>query len=285
MKKVWLIAIMLIWASSFIFIKWGLAELGPFNLAFWRFLIATPLLLFYVYFRKKSELLKFRKKDIIPLMVLGLTGVSFLYAVQFLALKYTTAINASILINSSVLFIAIFSILFLKENLSGRRISGILLGIAGISLVLSNGRISFLTGSTFFGDMLMIFDGFLWAVYTIAGKSLISRYDTEAVTAWAFVGGMLTLLPFLFVEGVQVPVQALSWVSIIFLSVFCSFIAYVVWYKALENEDASRVSVYIYLIPFFTAIFAFFLLQESITAVRVTGGILTIFGIYLAERD
>ncbi|RLI78960.1 hypothetical protein DRP07_10555 [Archaeoglobales archaeon] len=56
------------------------------------------------------------------------------------------------------------------------------------------------------------------------------------------------------------------------------------WYKALETEDASKVAIYIYLIPFFTAIMAFFLLNEEITVIKILGGILTILGVYLAER-
>jgi len=275
---------MLIWAGSFVFIKWGLLELDPYNLAFWRFLLASPLLFAYVFHHKKAELFKFSKRDIIPLIVLGLTGVSILYVIQFLALKMTTAINGSILINSSVLFIAIFSIAVLKENVSNKRITGIILGIFGISLVLSNGKLNFFTSSTLIGDLLMVFDGLLWAGYTIVGKNLISRYDTDAVTAWAFAIGVVTLIPFVMWTGIQVPSSLVTWASILYLALLCSFFGYLIWYWTLKVEDASRIAVYIYLIPFFTAIMAFFLLQEEITLIKVVGGAVTVIGIYLAEK-
>jgi drug/metabolite transporter (DMT)-like permease len=284
MRKLGLLAVAIIWASSFIFIKWGLLELKPFNLAFWRFLLASPLLFGYVYARRRENLFVFERKDFLPLIILGLTGVSLLYAVQFMALKFTTATNASILINSSVFFIALLSIVLLGERITKSRATGIVVGMVGISLVLSNGRLNFFSSSTLTGDLLMIFDGFLWAIYTIAGKSLLDRYDADSLTAWAFVLGILTLTPFLAFEGLQIPLTTLSWISIFFLAVFCSFIAYLIWYKALEAEDASKVAIYIYMIPFFTAIMAFSLLNEKITIVKVFGGILTILGVYMAER-
>ncbi|MBO8181481.1 MAG: DMT family transporter [Archaeoglobus sp.] len=284
MRKLGLIAVAIIWASSFIFIKWGLLELKPFNLAFWRFLLASPLLFGYVYLRKRDKLLSFEKRDFLPLVVLGLTGVSLLYAVQFMALKFTTATNASILINSSVLFIAAFSILLLGERITTARAGGIVVGMVGISLVLSNGKLNFFSSTTLTGDLLMIFDGLLWAIYTIGGKSLLERHEADALTAWAFVAGIFTLLPFLTFEGLQIPIKMLSWASIIFLAVFCSFVGYLIWYKALEVEDASKVAIYIYMIPFFTAIMAFFLLNEKITVIKILGGVLTILGVYLAER-
>jgi drug/metabolite transporter (DMT)-like permease len=283
-RKGALLAIAVFWASSFIFIKWGLLELGPFNLAFWRFLIASPLLFSFVYYRKRGELLNFERKELLLLLALGLTGVSLLYTVQFVALKFTTATNASILINSSVLFIALFSIPLLGERINSARASGIIIGMLGISLVLSNGKLNFFSSSTFTGDILMIFDGLLWAVYTIAGKSLLEKHKADELTAWAFVLGTLTLLPFLLFEGFQIPLKMLTWTSILFLAFFCSFIAYLVWYKVLEDEDASKVAIYIYMIPFFTAIMAFFLLNEKITPIKIFGGILTILGVYLAER-
>ncbi len=283
--RVLLILVMLIWASSFIFIKWGLMELKPFNLAFWRFLIATPILFSYVFLTKKEELMRFSKKDLLPLVVLGLSGVSLLYAVQFLALKYTTAINGSILINSAVLFIVVFSFAFLGEKLTETRTAGTIIGIFGITIVLSNGNLAFLSTDTFLGDLLMIFDGFLWAIYTIAGKILISDRDGDAVTAWAFVFGTLTLLPFLHYEGLQIPMLLTTWVSVLFLSVLCSFFAYIVWYRAIAVEDASKISIYIYLVPFFTAIMAVAFLDESLTISKAVGGFLTILGIYLAERS
>ena len=109
-----LLVTMLIWAGSFIFIKIGLKELGPYNLAFYRFLLASPALILLTHFRGKLKPIDTR--DLPAIIVLALTGVTLLYVVQFLALIYTTATNASILINTAVIFVAILSFLYYDEE-------------------------------------------------------------------------------------------------------------------------------------------------------------------------
>lgn len=276
---------MVIWAGSFPFIKYGLVELDPVNLAFWRFLIATPILFLYASFRHKVEMLNFNLKEWLMLIFLGLTGVSLLYIIQFMALKYTTAINGSILINVSAIFIAIMSILLLNEKINIKKALGIILGFIGIVVVISNGEIRFFESSTLFGDLLMLFDGLIWAGYTIVGKSLLERKNVEIITSWAFLFGTLTLIPFLIFPGFKVPSQLITWSSVIYMGLLCSIFGYLVWYFALEREEATNVAVYIYLIPLFTAIIAYFTLNEVVTIFKAVGGFLTIFGVYLVERS
>ncbi len=273
----------LVWAGSFIFIKFGLKELDPINLAFWRFFIATPLIFAIVAGKYRKRLFSFTLNEWFLLVFLGLTGVSLLYVVQFAALRLTTAINASILINSSVLFIAVLSFSILGEKLSTKRTAGIILAFIGILVVVSNGDVKFFNSSTFIGDALMILDGLIWAGYTIAGKKILELHPPDLVTAWAFVFGTITMLPFLVIGGFHVPATTLTWISLLYLAILCSIFAYLIWYWALEKEDASRVAVYIYFIPLFTAILAYFILNEPVGILKVIGGFLTIAGIYLAE--
>jgi drug/metabolite transporter (DMT)-like permease len=278
-----LLLVALVWAGSFIFIKFGLEELDPFNLAFWRFFIAAPLLFAIVAGKYRKRLFSFRPHEWFLLVFLGLTGVSLLYVIQFAALELTTAINASILINSSVLFIAILSFSILGERMSKKRIAGIVMAFIGILVVISNGKLKFFNSSTFIGDVLMVFDGLVWAGYTIAGKKILESHQPDLVTAWAFVFGTLTMIPFLVVRRFYIPAMTLTWISLLYLAILCSIFAYLVWYWALEKEDASRVAVYIYLIPLFTAVMAYFVLNEPIGMLKIIGGFLTIVGIYLAE--
>jgi len=276
---------MVIWAGSFPFIKFGLYELDPVNLAFWRFLIATPILFFYAFLKYRREMLNFNFSEWFTLLFLGLTGVSILYVVQFMALEYTTAINGSILINVSAIFIAILSILLLKERINIKKSLGVTMGFVGIVVVISNGEIHFFESSTIFGDLLMVFDGLIWAGYTIVGKSLLERKNAEIITAWAFLFGTLTLIPFLIFPGFKIPSYLITWSSVIYMGLLCSIFGYLIWYFALEREDASNVAVYIYLIPLFTAIIAYFTLNEVITVIKAIGGFLTILGVYLVEKS
>lgn len=286
-KKVYIIGLlftMLFWAGSFIAVKIGLKQIGPYNLAFYRFIIASPILLTLVYLKGNLKVLDFN--DLPRIFVLALTGVTLLYAVQFLAMVYTTATNSSILINTSVLFIATISV-YLGERFSKLKASGIVLSFFGIIMIVSRGYdFHFFSSSTIIGDLLMILDGFMWAIYTIVGKTLLNKYRPEVLTAYAFVVGAVLLLPFAMLEGIADPFSFNldTWASIMFLSIFCSVIAYVIWYAALTKMETTRVAVFVYIVPLFTAIMAFSILDEYIGYFTVIGGFLTMIGLYITER-
>ncbi len=284
-----LIAIMLIWAGSFIFIKVALRNIGPFNLAFYRYLVATPVMLLLMIAENRGfPDLSF--KDLPAFIVIALSGVTLLYAVQFIALKFTTATNSSILINTSVLFIAILSYLFFRERFSKLKVLGMIISFTGVYIIISNGtlNVTHLFGEeTFFGDVLIVIDGFIWAVYTIAGKSLIPRYSPITVTAVSFILGTVLLVPFALYENLANPfmLNGITLISILYLGILSSVVAYVVWFKALERMDATGVAVFVYLVPLFTVLMAVPLLGERITVYTITGGILTMAGVYITESS
>jgi drug/metabolite transporter (DMT)-like permease len=146
-----LLLVSLIWAGSFIAIKIALSQMDPYNLAFYRFLIATPILI--VIFKPRLIL---NLREIAKFTILGLSGVTFMYVIQFSALELTTATKASILINTSAIFTALLSYLFLKEIINIKKLLGVLIAFLGVFLVVSNGEVNFKPN---LGDLLMIFDG------------------------------------------------------------------------------------------------------------------------------
>jgi|Deesub1362A_J573_1020465.scaffolds.fasta_scaffold00018_31 drug/metabolite transporter (DMT)-like permease len=283
-----LLVVVLIWAGSFIFIKVGLREIGPYNLALYRYLISAPIML-CILWKESGGFPKIDIKDLPIFIVLALTGVTLLYAVQFVAMEYTTATNSSILINTSVIFIAIMSFLFLNEKFTRLKAFGVLISFTGVGLILSNGSLSLteLFGrDTFVGDVLMVLDGFIWAIYTITGKKLIGRYSPNTIIAVSFVIGALLLFPFAIYERLINPffLSLTSWISILYLAILSSVVAYIVWFRALEVMNATNVAVFVYLIPLFTVVMAIPVLGEKIGIFTVAGGLLIMMGVYLTER-
>ena len=271
-----ILSVMVIWAGSFIFITFGISDISPLSLSFWRFIVATPLLIPFV--SKRPSL-----GEIPGFIVLGVSGVSLLYYLQFTALLYTTPTNASILINTAVIFIAAFSAIFFNERLKFQQYIGILVAFVGIVLVISEGKLS-LSGKSFKGDLMMIANGLLWAIYTVYGKKFMGKYSAIELVFWSFVFGVVTLTPFVALSGLDFPSAPLTWISILYLSVLCSGFAYVVWYHAVDRLGAAKTSVFIYLIPLFTAALSTAVLGEVITAFKAMGGLLTIVGLYMAEK-
>ncbi len=260
---------MLFWAGSFIFIKLAISEINPASLTLFRFLLAS---FFLVPLVKR----RFDPKDLKKFVVLGISGVSLLYILQFAALYYTTPTNASILINTSVLFIAAFS----GERLSDKQKLGLVISFVGIVLILLKGsfRVSII------GDVMVLGNGVLWAVYTLYARDMFEKYTNYEVVFYSFLFGLLTLIPFFAVFPLEIPERTITWVSVLYLAIFCSVFGYVIWYRCVETLGASRTSVFVYLIPIFTAVMSYAVFGEEFTARKVAGGFLTILGIYLVER-
>ncbi|WP_290902570.1 DMT family transporter [Ferroglobus sp.] len=264
-----LLSVMVFWAGSFIFIKLAISDINPASLTLYRFSLAT---IFLVPFVKK--MLDF--KDTFRFIVLGVSGVSLLYILQFSALYYTTPTNASILINTSVLFIAAMS----REKLSPKQKAGIILSFLGIVLILFKRDFAL----SLIGDLMVIGNGILWAIYTVYAKQLFEKYSSFEIVFYSFLFGIITLAPFFSIFPLEIPNKTLTWISVVYLAILCSVVGYVVWYYCVEKIGAARTSVFVYLIPLFTAIMSYFVFSEEFTARKIFGGFLTILGIYLVER-
>lgn len=269
----------LVWAGSFIAVKVGLEELSPVEIAFLRFAVASPFMFLIMLIRKKPLFIPAR--ELPSIIVLALTGVALLYLFQFTGIKYTTASTSAVLINTNVIFIAILSFAFLGEKISARKAGGIFLGFLGVAVIFG--------GSSFAlsvkGNALIIMSAMCWAVYSVVGKRILERYDPITVTTYVFVLGTFFLVPFMGAGTFVAKISIEGWAIVLYLALLCSVFAYVAWYDALSRADATRVAIFLNLIPLFAIFLSYALLGEKMTPFLAAGAILIIYGIYLTERE
>jgi len=281
-----LLLVSFVWAGSFIVVEIATNEMDPIDLGFLRFLVATPLMVLLVLLRKTP--LRVPLKEIPWLVVLGLTGVTFLYLFQFLGIHYTNAPTASVLINTNVIFIAILSGVFLHESLKKKRIAGIVLSFIGVIVImfsdLSTQEMTF-DNLFFIGGILMLLSAFCWALYSLVGKYLLQRYDEFVITTYAFGLGTLFYLPFVIFHIVPVLQQTSlgGWLAVLYLALTCSLFGYLGWYYGLKHIDASKAAVFLNFIPLFTILMSFFL-GTSFSWLFLLGAGLIIYGVYLTQR-
>lgn len=277
----------LAFAGSFIAVRVTKSEISSIDIGFLRFVVATPLMILVLFLTKKNIKTP-SKKEMIPLSVLGLTGVTLLYIFQFTGVHYTNASTSAVLINTNVVIIAILSAYFLKEKFTIKKSTGILLSFLGVIIIVSgqmtNETISF--NNTFLmGCILILLSAVCWAVFSVVGKKLLKKYDTITLTTYAFVLGTIFYLPFVNKDIINV-VQTINfnvWLAIIYLGVFCSIFAYLAWYYAISKTEASKSAVFLNLIPVFTIIMSFFI-NEIPTFWFLVGTILIIYGVYLTQK-
>jgi drug/metabolite transporter (DMT)-like permease len=281
-----LILVSFVWAGSFIVVDIVTQEMDPIDLGFLRFLVATPLMILIVVLRKKP--LSIPKKELPWLIVLGLTGVTFLYLFQFLGIHLTNAPTASVLINTNVIFIAILSGLFLHETLTRKRVTGIVLSFIGVFVIMFSDILKQewnFNNLFYIGGILMLLSAFCWALYSFVGKRLLKTYDEFVITTYAFGLGTLFYIPFV-VSHLDLVLQQTSlngWLSVLYLALICSLFGYLGWYYALKHIDASKAAVFLNLIPLFTILMSFFL-GASLTWFFLLGAALILYGVYLTQE-
>ena len=275
-----------LWAFAFPFIKIGLRELTPVNLTILR-LFSTCAIFLVIIGLAPKRFSPLRKKDLLPLFLLGFFGL----VVYHLGLNYgETLISpsaASLIIATIPLFMVVFAAVFLKETITKRILAGILvsaLGVVIISLVGTQGNlfsVSYLSAAC-----AVLLAAIVGAVYTIAGKKLLERYNALSLTVYAFLFGSLGLLPFLS-PSLVTQAETMSWVgwsAVLFLAIFPTVIGYVLWYVALEKASAASIGVYLYFIPVFSTIASSFMFDEPITWPFVLGAGFVLGGLVLLNR-
>jgi len=274
------------WAGSFVAVRVIHQEIPPIMLGFLRFVVATPVMFFLLFLLKKPFFLS--KQKIPQLLVLALTGVTLLYMLQFTGVSLTSASTGGVLINTNVLFISLFSALFLHERFTQLKTMGVIISFIGVVLVMfgqmSNEQIVF-DSSFLFGSILVILSAVCWAVYSIVGKHILKEEDSLVVHANAFLLGTMLFLPFVYTD-INLVLDNMSFsglIAVLYLGLFCSVFAYIAWYYALSKSEAAESAVFLNFIPLFTILLSFFI-GEYPTPLFLVGAGLIVFGVVLVQK-
>jgi drug/metabolite transporter (DMT)-like permease len=261
------------------------------TLAFARFAIATPILIAITsHARHSREAMKRAlTREFWIFSFLGLTGVTLLYVFQFYSLRFISATEGSIIINLHAVFAMLLSAAFLNEPLTFRKMSGVLVAFSGLIVItIRDATITSLNLIEPVGVLLMVAAALCWATYSVFGKKVLQRYSNQVATSCAFLLGTLFLIPFAISEGqlnTLVDSSRLTWLSVAFLAIPCSVVAYILWNRMIRVTDVTKVLVSLYAIPIPTAILSYVFLGEMITYPMVLGAALVIVGVYLTESS
>ncbi|GEN46834.1 DMT family transporter [Alkalibacillus haloalkaliphilus] len=267
----------------------AISDLPPITITFFRCLIA---LLIVIPFAWKQ--LKWQNHVLFenwkPLLGFALTGIVTFNVLVYLALNYTSAINAGIVEASTPMFAVILGFFILKERLNKRQLFGIGLSFVGAVWVLSNGSINMLLSMQFNpGDLIMLLAILVWAVYSLVKQHNHKFPIYSSIVAMLSIA-VVFLIPMMLVEWyivgypfVQTDIN--HWLGLIYLGIFPSFIALMLWNLAVADIGPSLSSVFLNLLPVFTTIGAVLFLNETLLLAHVLGGLLVIVGVLLVNLN
>ncbi len=280
-----LILINVFWGASSIAAKEALLQLNAIEIVTVRFAIAfAAVLLIALLFA--PEALRISPRDLPMLAFLSVAGVSLQFVLQVTALVYTTATNFSLLFNLSAFFIMIMGAALLGERLGKKQLAGAGVAFAGVFLIVSGGSIG-LSAAHLPGDLIGLASAALFGVYTIAAKRVSDRYSPMTILVYTFFFGVLGLLPVYVFATPMTPLTGLStvsWASMLFLALFCSVIAFLVYNHGMARLRASDAAMTIYVTPLAGVTLAILLLGETLTAITLAGAALIMAGLYVSRE-
>ena len=276
-----LIVLAAIWGVSFILLRVIVPVAGPVTTATLRVLLAGIALTIYCrILRLDAEWRRFWKEYLfIGATNSGLPFLVYAWAAQYLQACYLVIVNAT-----SPLFGAIFAALWLGEPLTLWRLSGILLGALGVALVAGAPAPDL---SPMFGLALIVslLAPFCYAFTTIyIKKSQVSAKPTALAGASQLAAGVL-LLPFIPLAPPEGTFTLTVIVSVLCLSLLCSAVAYLLYYRLLVDVGPTRALMVTFLIPAFGMFWGFIFLGERITASMIGGCALIVAGTAAVIRN
>ncbi|UCE19420.1 MAG: DMT family transporter [Gemmatimonadota bacterium] len=281
-----LVLITLLWGNSFIAIKYVVRYVTPLELVTVRFVPVAITFTIILLPKYRSGVWSIIRNEWWRLMLLGLTG-AVLYNV-FLSWGETrvAAGTASLIITLNPAFIYTLAVLFLKEQFSWGRVLGLAVAFGGVFVIVrwGSGRAVTLDDIGFAGITMLA--PAMWAIFTVTGKTIVTRYPPLLVTGISMTFAGLFSLVFIRPSFAKLlpAFPVLFWWAVLFLALPCTVFAFYIWFAALERLSAARVASFVYLVPMFGVTFSRWLLNESITPALILGGIILIVGIWLVNR-
>jgi drug/metabolite transporter (DMT)-like permease len=275
------------WGGTFVAGRLVAQNMGPYSIAFLRFTIASALLLLLTW-RIEGKLPRPRSPQIIPVILLGITGIFIYNAMFFKGLKMIEASRASLIIATCPIFITICSAIFLKEKINLAKSLGIAVSVCGAIIVISEGNIGrVLEGGLGLGELYIFCCVLSWVAYSLIGKAVMNNLSPLASVSYSAVVGVVALSIPAFLEGLTQNITSQSvadWLCISYLGVFGTVIGFVWYYQGVERIGPTKAGLFINFVPISAILCAFFILHEPITLSLAVGAVLVISGVYLTNR-
>ena len=274
------------WAGNAVVGKFANDLIGPFSLSFYRWSIASILILMIA----AKPLYQARKaiaEHLGILIVFGVLGTCLFNTFLYWGLTYTSANNSAIILASMPIAIIGLSFALGMEKTNALQLLGLLISILGVLWVITSGKpqqISNLNLNP--GDLIVLAAVVVWAMYSVFLKKWRPKnIDVLPFLAIQMLIGTLFILPFYLYElTTHAPFiwQAETLWVLAYVGVFPSLIAYYFWQQGIAMGGANIAGLFIPFISLFTALFAYLFIGETLNTAQLSGAGMIILGVILA---
>jgi drug/metabolite transporter (DMT)-like permease len=271
----------MIWGGSFVFMRVLAPVLGPILTSNLRILLAGIILI--IYFKIISLDVEW-KKNFKHYLILGLLHCSIPFSLFSFAALHLPASNMSILNACTPFFAAIFSALWLNEPLKTNRVIGLILGFTGV-VIISKAAVIEQDSMFIIATLACILATVCYGLSVTYIKTHAHGVNPVAIAGAGSLLGGLAMLPANYFNG-EVGAITLEIVVMVFVfALFCSAIAFILFYKLIKDIGPTKATTVTFLIPVFGMLWGNLILDEQITSGVFLGCAVILLGIYLIFRN
>lgn len=267
-----------IWGSSFLFMREATPEFGVYALVEIRTVLATLFLLPFVLLRNQWRDVFDRWHHIafIGLVNTAIPFCLFNYSSLHLEAGYNSILNAT-----APMFGAIIAFVWLSDKLSKTAMVGLLVGFFGVTQLsfakVSQGEVSFLPIAT------ALLATFCYGIAASYMKRFMQDAKPLAVAAGSQLFASIVLLPLAFLTWPQTPPSDNAWYQAIALAIFCTGVAYILYFDLIATIGPARAITVAYLVPLFGVIWGAIFLSERLSVPVLMGGVCILLGVAMTN--
>ena len=278
----------LCWSGNFIVGKFAtLYEIPPLTLNVFRWISVWLILIPFTY-KEIFENLPYIKKNWLVISFMGVITISTFNSVVYFALNYTQVINAVLMLAAIPAATIVLSSLMKIEETNIFQLLGLVLSIIGIGSIISNGNIQKIIALDFNkGDIWMLVCVITWSLYSTLLKKNNFKFSQFTLIQLMVSVGILFLIPQFFYEksiGLELNFNKNFYLILIYVAIFPAIAAYYFWQKGVAIIGPNRASMFIQLMPLFSAIMAIIFFGEIFELYHFVGAIFILSGIYLSNK-
>jgi len=283
--KVYLFAVlsMLFWGLSFVWFKIVVQWYEPITIIFLRLILSGAFMMIFMLVMRSWQVIK--RKHLKYFLLLSFTQPFCYFLGESFGLKLVSSTMASVIIATIPLFSPIAAYYLVREKVTVHIVIGIVFSFIGILLMIFNPDLSL--NAAPMGIFLLFVAVFAAVAYSVIIRKISHEYNPVTIITYQNLIGAVYFLPLFLVFDFQhfisvKPTRELV-LAMLQLAFFASTLAYVFYIIAIKGIGVIKANVFANLIPVFTGIFSFFILDEQFTLLKITGMVLVMCGVFVSQ--
>lgn len=271
------------WGLNFHLLKILLVDVHFIEAGFWRYLFGAGAL--FVCVRKAGLTWKGFVQNCSGILIVGVLGLFSFNVLLFWGMKFTSSMNASLIVSLSPLATLGLAYIFLGEEINSRQAWGACLGIIGVLYLLAGGNLTAVKNIIFSkGDLLVLSAMLLSASYHIWVNKYASKLPNghfTLLTSLVCLAAFTIVSP--FYNGFHIADYGKRfWIAAIALGFAGTALTYALWNKGVGRFGAGRAGVFMNMVPFSTAVTGM-MFGIEIESFHIISGILILAGLLISQ--